>query len=72
MGLRRRPKSTDAPPVAGYVGDHADKLSRARPIAHDEDERPCREDRDFGSTIFTGSPVPLPRFLTGRKRRPPS
>jgi hypothetical protein len=53
----------------GYVGDHADKLSRIRPLAHDEDERPRREDRDYGQTIFTRPPVPLPRFLTGRRKK---
>ncbi len=61
--MRKRP-----PPQPGLVGDHADKLSRIRPIAHDEDERPRREDREYGQTIFTRSPVPLPRFLKGKKR----
>jgi hypothetical protein len=37
-------------------------------MAHDEDERPSREDRDYGSTIFTRPAVPLPRFLKGRKK----
>jgi hypothetical protein len=40
-----------APPV--LVGDHTDKLSRIRPIVHDEDERQTREDRDYGQTFFT-------------------
>lgn len=53
----------------GYVGDHADKLSRIRPLAHDEDERPRREDREYGQTIFTRPPVPLPRFLKGGRKR---
>ena len=54
----------------GYVGDHADKLSRVRPLAHDDDKRPRREDRDYGHTIFTRPPVPLPSFLrVGRKRQ---
>jgi hypothetical protein len=51
-----------------HVGDHADKLSRIRPLAHDEDERPSREDRGYGQTIFSRPPVPLPRFLTGRRK----
>ena len=38
-------------------------------MAHDEDERPSAQDRDYGQTIFTREPVPLPRVLTGRKRR---
>jgi hypothetical protein len=36
---------------------------------HDEDERPSREDRTYGETIFTRPPVPLPRILRGRRRR---
>ena len=51
------------------VGDHADKLSGIRPLPHDEDEQPRREDRSYGQTIFSRPPVPLPRFLT-RRRRP--
>jgi len=39
-------------------------------IAHDEDERPSREDMDYGSTIFTRSTVPMPRFLRGGKKKP--
>jgi len=65
MGMRRRPSK----PEPGYVGDHADKLAHVRPVPHDEDERASREDRDYGNTIFTRSPVPLPRFLRGKKRR---
>ena len=66
--MKNRARRDSAPPPA-MVGDHADKLSQIRPIAHDEDgERPSREDRDYGQTIFTRSPVPLPRFLRGRKR----
>jgi len=56
-------------PPPALVGDHADKLSRIRPIAHDDDdERPSREDRDYGQTIFTRGVVPVPRFLRGKKR----
>jgi hypothetical protein len=44
MKLRRR---ADRKPT-GYVGDHADKLSRIPALAHDEDERPRREDRGYG------------------------
>jgi hypothetical protein len=62
----RRPR--DESPT-GYVGDHADKLSRIRPLAHDEDEHPRREDIAYGETIFNRSPVPLPRFLTGRRKK---
>jgi hypothetical protein len=65
MKLRR---SGDESPT-GYVGDHADKLSRIRPLGHDEDERPRREDRAYGETIFNRTPVPLPRFLRGRSKK---
>jgi hypothetical protein len=65
MKLRRRP---DEKPT-GYVGDHADKLSRIPGLPHDEDERPSCEDREYGQTIFTRLPVPLPRFLRGGKKR---
>ena len=54
-----------------YVGDHADKLSRIRPIAHDDDaERQSREDMHYGETLFSRPPVPLPRmFRRGGKKR---
>jgi hypothetical protein len=35
----------------------------------DDDERPSREDRSYGETIFTRPVVPLPRWLRGRRRR---
>ena len=54
-------------PPAGDVADQPDKLTGVRPLHHDEDERQSREDRDYGSTIFTRPPVPLPRFLRGKK-----
>ena len=65
MKLRR---SRNESPT-GYVGDHADKLSRIRPLDHDEDERPRREDLAYGETIFNRAPVPLPRFLRGRRKK---
>jgi hypothetical protein len=64
--MKRSAKQANTPP--GLVGDHADKLSRIRPLAHDDDERPNREDREYGHTIFTRGVVPLPRFLRGKKR----
>jgi hypothetical protein len=45
------------------------RLSGIRSLAHDEDERPSREDRGYGETIFTRPPVPMPRLLRGRRRR---
>jgi hypothetical protein len=69
MSPSRRSQRKGSPQPTGYVGDHADKLHRIRPLPHDEDERPSREDKDYGRTIFTRPPVPLPRFLRGRKNR---
>jgi hypothetical protein len=48
--LRRlRPGRRSAPsPPPVLVGDHTDKLSRLRPIRHDPDDRPCREDIESG------------------------
>ncbi len=65
--MKRRHSRSESP--TGYVGDHADKLSRIRPLEHDEDERPRREDLTYGETIFNRAPVPLPRFLRGRRKK---
>jgi hypothetical protein len=57
----------------GYVGDHADKLSRIAPIPHADDERPRHEDMEYGRTVFS-SPwwaEALPGFLRRRKKRAP-
>ena len=55
-------------PVADAVGrDDADTLSQIRRLTAD-DERPTREDRGYGETIFTRPPVGLPRILTGKHR----
>jgi hypothetical protein len=59
-----RRKHESPPPAPAEPG----KLSGTRPLAHDDDERPSREDRDYGSTIFTRPAVPMPRFLKGRKK----
>ena len=64
----RRSDDRDTPRPSGYVGDHADKLGRVRSMPHDEDDRPTREDRTYGETIFNRGVVPLPRFLRGRRR----
>jgi len=53
MKLRRQPDEKSS----GYVGDHADKLSRIPPLSHDEDERPRREDREYGQTIWAAARV---------------
>jgi len=69
MKLRRR---SEAKPSTGYVGDHADKLSKVRGISHAEDEeRPTGEDRSTYRTQFHDAlePVPLPRWLRPRPWR---
>ena len=61
--MPKRPKpATPSPPQA------ANRLGGVRALAHDEDERPSREDRTYGETIFNRGVVPLPRFLRGRRR----
>ena len=62
----RRPRKQSAPPTI-YVGDYTHKLTRIQPVAHDDDERQCREDHDYGKYLFTDPP--LPRFLTGVTKR---
>jgi hypothetical protein len=62
---RRRETDVPAPAADGEAG----KLSHVPSIAHDEDERPSREDMNYGSTIFTRPTVPLPRFLRGSKNK---
>ena len=68
--MKRRRESE--PPARGADDAAASKLSRMPPIAHDDDERPSREDLNYGSTIFTRPTVPLPRFLRGSKKKRPS
>jgi hypothetical protein len=46
------------------------RLSGVRALKHDDDERPSREDLTYGETMFNRGVVPLPRFLT-RRRKPP-
>jgi hypothetical protein len=64
----RRPRKQSPPPTV-YVGDHADKLSRIPGLSVDDEERTSREDMDYAKNVFTDPPVPLPRFLTGGKKR---
>ena len=50
----------------------AGRLTGLRPVAHDDDERPSREDKTYGETIFNRAVVPIPRFLARRRKpRPP-
>ena len=59
-------KHRDEPesPSPGVEG----RLSEVRPLAHDDDESPSREDRGYGHNAFD-IPVPLPRFLRRGKSR---
>jgi hypothetical protein len=66
MVVKRRRESEPPAPAAD---DAAGKLSHTPSIAHDDDERPSREDMNYGSTIFTRPTVPLPRFLRGGKKK---
>ena len=67
--MRLGRKHPQDPPPTGLVGDHADKLSRVRPIFHDEDERQSAADRStYHSPLHSiFEPVPLPRWLKPRK-----
>jgi hypothetical protein len=60
--FNRRRRSTVPPATV-----RSDRLGGVRPVGGGDDERPSREDRDYGQTIFTRPTVPLPRVL--RKRR---
>ena len=60
--MKKAPKPpTTATPQTGS------RLSGIRGVPHDDDERPSREDADYGQTIFTRGPVPQPRWLSRRK-----
>lgn len=67
MRLRKQRPPAPAPPPQ-------ETTRPARPAwqAHlDDDERPSREDLSAGHNVFTDSvlePVPLPRWLRGRRR----
>ena len=61
-------KPTEEPaPVDPAAGEDTDTMSAIRRLTEDDD-RPSREDRSYGETIFTRPPVNLPRILTGRRR----
>ncbi len=64
----RWPRAEEAPPTV-YVGDHIDKLSRLRAIAHDEDEAQSREDKLYGEPIIDRATVLLPRLFRRGKQR---
>jgi hypothetical protein len=62
-------KRTDPPAESPQQPEPESRLGGVRALAHDDDERPSREDRTYGETIFTRPPVPLPKVLRRRRRR---
>jgi hypothetical protein len=69
MRLRRDDPTPE--PATGYVGDHADKLSRIRPVFHDDDERQSTADRSTYHSPLKSlfEPVDYPRWLRPRKSK---
>jgi hypothetical protein len=64
MSSRRSSKDT---PEADSPEPDEGRLTGVKALQHDDDERPSREDRSYGETIFTRPAVPMPRWLRGRK-----
>jgi hypothetical protein len=62
--MRRRPKTAPAP---GPPASDA-RFSGMRPMAHDDDERPTREDRASDRSLFD-LPAFVPKLLTRGKSR---
>jgi hypothetical protein len=69
--MRLRKDDPAPEPAAGFVGDHADKLSRIRPVFHDDDERQSTADRSTYHSPLQSiyAPVPLPKWLKPRKSK---
>jgi hypothetical protein len=69
--MRLRKDDPAPEPATGYVGDHADKLSRVRPVFHDDDERQSTADRGTYHSPLQSiyAPVPLPKWLKPRKSK---
>ena len=61
--MPKRPKPTEPPEP-----QPESRLGGVRALAHDEDERPSREDRTYNETIFNRGVVPLPKLLRRRRR----
>ena len=62
-------KRTESPAESLPQPGPESRLGGVRALAHDDDERPSREDRSYGETIFTRPPVPLPKVLRRRRRK---
>lgn len=70
--MRIRKSHVSAPPPAEATVPHRNKPPWADLI--DSEERPNREDLAANHNVFTDSmlaPVPLPRWLRGRRPQPP-
>ena len=67
MSVRRKKGETAA--EAAPAEQPGNRLSSVRPVAHDEDEAPSREDRTYGETIFNRAPVLLPKLFRRGKPR---
>ena len=62
--MKRNAPKPPTPPTT----ETASRLGGIRGLAHDADERPSREDADYGQTIFTRGTTTLPRWLRKRDR----
>ena len=62
-------RKNEQPPKTTPEPAPQDRLGGVRALAHDEDERPSREDRSYGETIFNRAVVPIPKFMRRRPRR---
>jgi hypothetical protein len=60
--------ATPTPPADDLLA----RLGSVRPMTHQEDERPNREQLEAGQhhPVSPGPPVPLPRWLSGGKKKP--
>jgi hypothetical protein len=70
--MKLRGKRPDDSAPTGYVGDHADKLSRIPTFSHGPDEeRPTGPEREtYQSRIESMyEPVPFPDWLKPRSKR---
>jgi hypothetical protein len=64
---------TDLPDNPAQPSDDlVSRLGRVRPMTHQEDERPNREQIEAAGRhpVHPGPPVPLPRWLWGGKKKP--
>jgi hypothetical protein len=63
---------SDAPHTSPDAADDlVARLSRVRPLSHQEEERPNREQLEAGQRhpVHPGPPVPLPRWLWGGNKK---